>query len=367
MVPSRLTTYGFLAAFVVTFTVVDLATPEGQSLGSVFAVAPVLVAVDGTRRTILFTGGFALVLSTWLNWYNADYDALEFSARVLAVLAATAIGLLAHDRRTKRERRLAQVLRVAEASQRAVLPSPLPRVGPLEVAASYASAAEEAQIGGDFYRIVETPWGVRAIIGDVRGKGLPAVRITAGAISVFREAAYDEPDLERVAARMDRSLLRESDLEGFVTVLLLSVDADGHCTAASYGHPPPLLRDRSGVVSELDMPAALPLGLGLGLSGDGTGAATPVGPAKEIELRLADGDELLLVTDGVLEARDKHGGFYPLAERYTAMPRDCTPGEMLAALRHDLEVTCGANGLSDDSAVVLLRYSPYAPRRIRPS
>ena len=61
---------------------------------------------------------------------------------------------------------------------------------------------------GDFYEALETPHGVRLLVGDVRGKGLDAVRLAGVVLGSFRDAAQDRPDLAEVAAALDRSVTR---------------------------------------------------------------------------------------------------------------------------------------------------------------
>jgi sigma-B regulation protein RsbU (phosphoserine phosphatase) len=70
----------------------------------------------------------------------------------------------------------------------------------------YASASAEASIGGDFYEALETPHGVRLLVGEVRGKGLDAVRLAGVVLGSFRDAAQEHPDLTGVVAALDRSV-----------------------------------------------------------------------------------------------------------------------------------------------------------------
>lgn len=389
----------FVATLFVVITLADLVTTEGQSLGALFSVIPVLVAVNGGRAAVVGAGALGVVLAALLSWYNDDIATAQFFARFIAVIGATALGLVVQAVRVDREKRLARAQRIADVVQRALLPVPPTRVGPFAVAASYASAARDAQVGGDLYDVVDTGSGVRAVIGDVRGKGLPAVRISGRALGVFRAVAYDERDLPRIARRMEHSVLREAGPEDFVTVLLVEVTLEGCCTLLSYGHPPPLVRTAAGEVREAPIASHPPLGLGLarpaapadGPAGPhgtdpapGDGPAGPgipgaVAPATDpavdplaaapggttvttTELTLAPGDELLLVTDGALEARNAAGEFYPLARRYAACPgpADDPPVDVLAALGADMRAYSGGE-LDDDSALVLLRYAPPPP------
>lgn len=349
----RRTTYWLAGLALAGISTVDLATPRGQSFAGMFAAVPVLVAVNGTRRAIILAGGVALVLGATLSWWDYDFGDTEFWARAGGIVFATAVGLVVYRERLARERRLGSVIRVADVVQEALLPVPAERVGPLLVAVSYRSAADEAQVGGDFYTVKSTRWGVRGVIGDVRGHGLGAVRTTGMVIGVFREAAHEEPELDRIAARMDRTLRRETGLEGFATVLPFAVSDGGVCKLLNFGHPAPLLRTRAGRVREAEVPSGTPLGTGLPETEEAV---------EERVVVLAEGDELLLSTDGVLEARGPAGEFFPLAQRYALAPRNCPPADVLAALRRDLEAWTAAP--DDDSALVLLR---YAPRRIRPA
>ncbi|MER5683083.1 SpoIIE family protein phosphatase [Streptomyces sp. NPDC002205] len=92
------------------------------------------------------------------------------------------------------------------------------------MAARYEAAQADAQIGRDLYAVVDTPFGVRCVIGDVRGKGIGAVRAVALSFGTFREAALHEPTLTGLVERLEQSLVLEAqqsgtltELEGFVT------------------------------------------------------------------------------------------------------------------------------------------------------
>ncbi|MFI7242017.1 PP2C family protein-serine/threonine phosphatase [Streptomyces qinglanensis] len=229
---------------------------------------------------------------------------------VAAVLFVSLVGLWIKWLVDRQGRSLALALTVAEAAQRAVLPAPPADVGPLAVADRYVAAQRGAAIGGDLYALQETPFGIRAVIGDVRGKGLPAVSAVSVAVGAFREAAEHAPTLHELADRLDRALDREGerrrgsedDVEGFVTALFVQIPPSGDTvTVLNRGHPPPyLLHDGNAVCLEPTHPE-LPLSTGLGSA---TGA-----PVEET-FPLAPNDSLVLVTDGVTEARNAQGDFF---------------------------------------------------------
>ncbi|WBB61767.1 PP2C family protein-serine/threonine phosphatase [Streptomyces sp. WMMC500] len=347
-IPQQLRNSASALLLLVAVLVADWLHPPNIAFGSALVVVPVLAAVNASWRAILVCGALALAGGIAIGVWDYDVSAEAKTSWCLAIIGATVLGLAEQCVRVRRERQLDQVRQVAHAAQTAVLHPPPPVIGQVLIAASYDAAANEAEIGGDLYEVINTPWGVRAIIGDVRGKGLRAVRESATVLGIFREAAYDEPDLARVAARIDHMLTRDIGAEDFVTVLLLCLRPDGRCTVLNYGHPPPLHRTGKGDVTEVECPARLPLGIGIAAAADKT----------QTDLRLAPDDELLLVTDGVLEARDATGAFYPFRKRYASLPHT-TPANALAALRRDLMAYCG-NRLHDDTAMLLLRYAALA-------
>jgi serine phosphatase RsbU (regulator of sigma subunit) len=171
---------------------------------------------------------------------------------------------------------------------------------------SYTSAVVEARIGGDLYEVVASPHGIRVIVGDVRAKGLAAVETAAVVLGAFREAAHDEPDLVGLGERLERSVERELEGEKFVTAILAEIGSDHEAVFLNYGHPAPMLVRDDGTADFPEPPSpALPLGLG---------AHGDAGP-RPYRVGFAPGEQLLLYTDGVTEARDEDGHFCPLAER----------------------------------------------------
>ncbi|MFE4964540.1 PP2C family protein-serine/threonine phosphatase [Streptomyces sp. NPDC056660] len=307
------------------------------------AAGPALAASTNGPRGVLCVGLLAGVLGATLGTREGD-PGHELAAVLSALLAVTLASALASALRGRRERVLAAVRSVAEAAQHAVL-KPIPEtVGPFRVAVRYSAAAAEARIGGDLYALVPTPHGVRLIVGDVRGKGLTAVEIAALVLGVFREAAYDEPDLLAVVGRIERSLARNLGPDDFVTAVVVGHPSPGQLEVVNCGHAPPLLIPASGgvVAVEATRPAP-PLGLR---------ALVDEPPCLEI-LPFSDGDQLLLYTDGVTEARDRAREFYPLAQRVAHHVSD-EPEHVLSAVHDELLAHVGGR-LHDDAALLLLR------------
>jgi serine phosphatase RsbU (regulator of sigma subunit) len=321
----------------------DLVGGAGMIWLPLLAAGPALAATTSGPRAVLCVGLLAAVLGATLG--TRDGAPVRELAAVLSALAAVTLASgLASALRGRRERVLAAVRSVAEAAQHALL-KPVPATaGPFQVAVRYSAAAAEARIGGDLYALVPTPYGVRVIVGDVRGKGLPAVGTAALVLGVFREAAYDEPDLLAVVARIERSLARNLGHDDFVTAVVTGYAQPGQLEVVNCGHAPPLLVRESGsvVAVEATHPAP-PLGLR---------ALTGETPSLQV-LPFTDGDQLLLYTDGVTEARNHGREFYPLAERLACHVSD-EPEHTLSTLHDDLLAHVGGR-LHDDAALLLLR------------
>lgn len=328
---------------VAVVVLVDVAGGAGMVWLPLLAAGPALAATTNGPRGVLGAGLLAAATGTVLGVVHGT-PAHDLAAVLCALSAVTAASGLAGVLRGRRERVLAAVRSVAEAAQQALL-QPVPeRVGPFRVAVRYSAAAAEARIGGDLYALVPTQYGIRLIVGDVRGKGLPAVGTAALVLGVFREAAQDEPDLLAVVGRIERSLARNLGPDDFVTAVVVGCPGSGHLEVVNCGHAPPLLISPSGEVRALDADRpAPPLGL-RALSG--------LHPGLQ-RLPFAVGEQLLLYTDGVTEARDHARRFYPLPDGVARHAGD-DPSRTLTALHEELLAHVGGR-LHDDAALLLLR------------
>ena len=193
------------------------------------------IIVPLTGRTGTFGAITMIAAESRRRFDEADRQLAEDLARRAALAVETA------DAFRDQSRQLTAISRVAEAAQHAILAPLPPRVGPVLLAARYVSAFADAHLGGDLYEVVAWGDGVRLIVGDVRGKGLEAVRTTTIVLGEFRAAAAEHDDLATVAAQIDRRLTPYLGDEDFVTAVLAQIDADGMLTIANCGHPPVLI------------------------------------------------------------------------------------------------------------------------------
>ncbi|MFF6888811.1 PP2C family protein-serine/threonine phosphatase [Streptomyces sp. NPDC012421] len=325
--------------------VADVTAGPTVGLLPLVALGPAFAGLTGGPRRTALIGLLAVVLCLALGRYDGLFSGRRGTTALVSVVGVTAAGLVAAVMRQRREAELASVRSIAEVAQRVLL-RPVPRTaGGLSAAVSYTAAVAEARIGGDLYEVVTFPGGVRVIVGDVQGKGLDAVETAADVLGAFREAAHDEPDLAGVSARLERAMNRSLDGERFVTAVVAEIREDRSVALLNYGHPAPLLVDADGTARFLTPPTrALPLGLGV------YGAEGP----ETLTAAFHPGDQLLLYTDGVSEARDGRGEFYPLDSRLHLLRVD-SPERALDALHRDIVEHAGGP-LGDDAAMLLLRY-----------
>ncbi|MGW2647371.1 PP2C family protein-serine/threonine phosphatase [Streptomyces sp. NPDC001393] len=359
----------FLAAAPVLLMVVvaltDLLTPDWLHVSPVMAAVPVLAAVLLPCRATAALGCAALAITALLQWDAGSWGHPDADVTLVSLFVVGLTSLAACSLRQRRERQLHRVRSVAETAQRALM-HPLPRrIGSLALRGVYLPAESEARIGGDFYEALPTPYGTRLVIGDVRGKGLEAVGASATLLGAFRELAYREPSLTKVAEQLDERARRHiAALEGtpegerpsgadalfterFATALLVEfppgepVARIVHC-----GHPEPYVVHRGEVCPyEPDRPGA-PLGLGDLLTVRPVAQSVPFVP----------GDRLVLYTDGFIEARDRRGRFHGLAapvRAHAGRPLEA----MVAALRRGL-LHHVRGDLGDDAALVALERLP---------
>jgi len=226
---------------------------------------------------------------------------------------------------------------VLEQVQALVLTTPPAEVAGFRIGVRYQSASGLAQIGGDFYDVVELDErGLAFILADARGKGLEASSMAAVLKGAFRSLAGEGAGPARILNRLDRLVAREGGDEDFVTALAGRLHPDGRILLASAGHPAPL-----GAGPRLVQVAA-PLGLGT--------------QANESQGHLRPGDRLVCFTDGLVEARDAAGEFLDPAVFEEAVRAE----SLTAALDRLVElVDRHAGGRHDDDLALLgLEFDP---------
>ncbi|MFJ8013319.1 PP2C family protein-serine/threonine phosphatase [Streptomyces sp. NPDC096339] len=350
-------------ALIAAVTVVDILAPPDVHLGPFLVAAPALTASFRGPRITAFVGLLAVIAQVVVSAVRTTLTDLNHTFQTIALIMISVFVTLFAYLREEHEKELMQLRSVAETAQQVVLRPLRDRIGPLRVASVYLAAAAEARIGGDLYAAARTATSTRLIIGDVRGKGLDAVGEAALVLGAFRAAAHQEADLRRLVDYLEGAVApdlydstalddedegagpRAGEDEGFTTAAVLDIpDDEPVLHLVSCGHPPPLLLLREGRAVPLEVARPSPP---LGLAG------LVDGPVAAQTFAFEAGDVLLLYTDGVLEARDRAGDFYPLTERvagWSGLP----PQAVLDHLCADLLAHVVGSTLGDDAAMVAI-------------
>jgi hypothetical protein len=340
----------------------DILSPADIHLGPLLVVAPAITASFAGPRLTAAIGALSVATLMIIGVERGVFTTENIQVQLASLTAISAFVVIFNHLRERSQSELVRVRTVSEAAQQ-VLQGPLPdRIGPLRVASSYRAVAADARVGGDLFAAARTGASTRLIIGDVRGKGLATLGDTALLLGAFRAAAHQQAPLPTLAAYLEGSVSwglaefagdggRDPEGlevgEGFVTAVIVDIrDDEPLLTVINCGHPPPVLLSQ-GRVTTLDVCQPAPP-LGLSSLVDTGYSAT--------DFRFDDGDLLLLYTDGISEARDAEGVFYPLPSRLALLGGDRSdPAGLLAAVNVDLDEYVGGPLLDDAAMIAVVR------------
>ena len=246
---------------------------------------------------------------------------------VAAPIAVLAIFLIRFTEQQRENARLSADMKQAQEVQQVLIPEDLPHVPGLAIESEYHPARE---VGGDFFQILAHPLdgSVLIVAGDVTGKGLRAGMLVALIVGAMRTAAQYDPDPLHVLEALNSRLCGRG--QAHATCLALSIGSDGAAVLANAGHLPPYLNGK-----ELAMEGAVPLGMV-------SGAEFSV-----MRFQLAQGDTLILMSDGVAEAQDRHGSLFGF-ERIRTMLQQAVTAEDIATAAQQF-------GQEDDISVLTVR------------
>ena len=320
---------------------VDVLLPPDVVIIGAFAIAAFVASVLTTPGRTLLVAVAATVLAVASAAWNQDFATVDWSIRVILTVSFSALAVVLAAIRVRREQALLRMTIIAETAERALIRVLPEELGPVRLASRYVSASRAALVGGDLYEVADTPFGIRVIVGDARGKGLAAVQMAATVLAGFRRAAFLQSSLAGVAADLDKAVTAVAGDEDFVTALLIELHDDHTVSLVNCGHHPPLCIPQTGDAVAVDTGQPEPP---LGLHPT-PGVVTTVCPA---------GERLLFYTDGLVETRDGRGAFFPLTDMVDRL-RGVDLGQALDELLSRLEAHAG-DQLSDDVALVLVEY-----------
>jgi hypothetical protein len=301
-----------------------------------------LLAVPAVALTAVAQYQYALQLfGAPIVFFVAGY-AVSIS-EIATVLSLAIITVLLLRRFLESQRRREQwrlEMEQARQIQQLLIPEELPQIPGFALQSEYRPAQ---QVGGDFFQILPAADGsILAVIGDVSGKGLRAAMLVSMIVGSIRTLAAFTRDPEELLRGLNDRLFGRISLQ-FATCLALHIAPDGRTVVANAGHLPPYLNGR-----EMALPGSIPLGL------------VESAPVEVLRLQLETGDRLILLTDGVAEARNRQSELFGF-ERVTGLAREDRTSMEIAAAAQDF-------GQEDDITVLRIeRLRQDIPERERPA
>lgn len=269
-----------------------------------------IVSKDATSRLVWFR---PIMSRPVLQIYGSNLT-LATTTRML-VLAAVVYAVWDQLGRQLAQQRFANAeLKAAQEIQQVLVPATAERSAPgFDVSSVYRPASE---VGGDFFQIISLEAngagdGTLIVAGDVSGKGLRAAMTVSLVVGALRTLAEYDPEPAAVLAGLNRRLIGRTQ-GGFVTCCVVRIDAAGRATMANAGHCQPYLDGR-----EVELPNSLPLGI------------VEDAEYEEIALNVSHGQQLTMLSDGVVEARNHHGELYGF-DRLTELMRQRPTAEQVA-------------------------------------
>jgi hypothetical protein len=219
---------------------------------------------------------------------------LQISVGFVAYLLLMAVAALLLLRRllqsVRAQRVMAFDVKQAQEVQQVILPEACTTLPGLVIESEYRPARE---VGGDFFQIIpnRADGSLLIVAGDVTGKGLKAGMLVALLVGAIRTITEVTSDPLIILQTLNRRLIGRG--EAHATCLALRIAEAGEITLANAGHMPPYLNGEP-----VSMEGALPLGMIEGAE------------FSVMRFRLAEGDKLVLVSDGIAEATDADGQLF---------------------------------------------------------
>ena len=245
------------------------------------------------------------------------------------------------------DQRVRGSFREAAEIQQSLLVEEPPEFAGYELAARSVAADE---VGGDFYDFYDLGEGTLGLaIGDASGHGLPAALLVRDVVTGLRMGIEKELKVAHVFEKLNRVIHRSRLSSRFVSVFYCELERDGNLVYVNAGHQPPILffrQQTAGKVCEVEL----------------TNGGTVIGPLPEARFqrgfaRLHPGEVLLLLTDGILERRDKKGEFFG-DERVRGLVRQhqAHPATVILERLFDAALAWGdARPWEDDATIVVVK------------
>jgi sigma-B regulation protein RsbU (phosphoserine phosphatase) len=239
-------------------------------------------------------------------------------------------------------------IRLARTVQQKLYPARAPRLDGFDLAGAAVPADHTC---GDYYDFIPVADGRLVVaVGDVSGHGFSAALLMAETRAYLRSLVRSSTDLDEIMRQLNVFLCEDTEDERFVTLLLAILDpARRTLVFSSAGHIPGYLLDPSGAPRRELESTGMPLGIF-------NEAEFPAGP----EIPLAEGDLLVLLTDGATEAQNEGGDFFEAEGVLRAVREERHRGSVgiIRGLHSAIEDFASESPQRDDITAVVCKVEP---------
>jgi len=268
---------------------------------------------------------------------HSSFEPIAFAAFILS------LGYVAAEKVFADERRLISIeneLAIAREIQSSILPSSIPKVNNLRIAAAYHPMTA---VAGDFYEFIPVDQNrVAFLVADVTGHGVPAALIASMIKVAMQSVVSCAHDPREVLRGLNRILFRQN-LDQLVSAAYLWLDTENRKALYSAAGHPPLLRWREGKLERIESN-----GLLFGVIPD------PDYPVRG--LSIYPGDRFLLYTDGVIEPENASGESFGdcKLEEVVRTHQSCSPSELSDQLLSEIRLWQPASLAQQDDITLIV-------------
>ncbi len=232
---------------------------------------------------------------------------------LLYILSLAVIIILRSTRITRQQAQLEAEMAAAREVQQVILPDQMEKMPGYQIESIYQPAQE---VGGDFFQIIahKTDASMLIVAGDVVGKGLKAGMLVALLVGAIRSSAETTEEPLALLEALNRRLMGRGDAQA--TCLAMRIGSDGTVTLANAGHIAPYLNGEP-----VNIEGSLPLGM----IADAT--------FSELKFNLSGHDRLVLMSDGIVEARDTEGKLFGFGRVHELLSTSCSAADVALAAK----------------------------------
>jgi hypothetical protein len=232
---------------------------------------------------------------------------------LLYILSLAVIIILRSTRITRQQAQLEAEMAAAREVQQVILPDQMEKMPGYQIESIYQPAQE---VGGDFFQIIahKTDASLLIVAGDVVGKGLKAGMLVALLVGAIRSSAETTEEPLALLEALNRRLMGRGDAQA--TCLAMRIGSDGSVTLANAGHIAPYLNGEP-----VNIEGSLPLGM----IQDAT--------FSELKFNLSGHDRLVLMSDGIVEARDTEGKLFGFGRVHELLSTSCSAADVALAAK----------------------------------